>query len=57
MPVVLCDAVHSLGVHNGVTRIAFVRLNAGGDAVPAVELLIPNFVLSQMIRALQTVKV
>lgn len=57
VPVVLCDAVQSLGVHNGVTRIAFVRLSAGGEPIPAIELLLPNFVVSQMIKALQTVKV
>ena len=55
-PVVMCDAVQSLGIHNGVARISLVRLNAGGEAVPAVELLLPNFVVAQMIKALQSIK-
>jgi hypothetical protein len=39
------DGISSLGIHNGVVRIQFMRLNPDGKAVPAVELNVP---ISQM---------
>lgn len=53
----LCDSLQTLGVHNGVTRLGFVRLDAEGKPQPCVELLMPNFVVRQMVAALQAVKV
>jgi hypothetical protein len=35
------DNIQTVGVHNGVARVVFIRLSADGKPVPAVELLIP----------------
>jgi len=35
------DGISSLGIHNGVVRIQFMRLNTDGKAIPAVELNVP----------------
>ncbi len=56
LPVVLCDAVDSLAVHNGVARLRLSRLNADGGLEPALELLAPTPVVSQIIAALQMLK-
>ena len=40
--VIFCDAVQSLGVHNGVVRVSFIRLNPEGRPVPALELMLPT---------------
>ena len=55
-PVVVCDAVETLGVHNGVARINFIRLLPDGKPQPSLELLLPTAVVAQMIKTLQTVK-
>ena len=55
-PVVVCDAVQSLAVHNGVVRLTFARLTADGRAVPALELLAPVPVVGQILKALQSLK-
>src|SRR5208282_2847816 len=39
--VIFCDTVQSAGVHNGIARISFIRLDAEGKNLPALELLIP----------------
>ena len=57
LPVILCDAVESLAVHNGVVRLRLSRLTADGASTPALELLAPTLVVAQIIAALQTVKV
>jgi hypothetical protein len=41
MPEYLVDAIRSIGVHNGVARVEFLRLSADGTPASAVELLIP----------------
>jgi hypothetical protein len=56
VPVVVCDAVHSMGIHNGVARIAFQRLLPDGRPVPALELLLPVAAVSQIVKALQSVQ-
>jgi hypothetical protein len=56
VPVVVCDAVHSMGVHNGVARIAFQRLLSDGRPVPALELLLPVAAVTQIVKALQSVQ-
>lgn len=56
VPVVICDAVHSMGVHNGVARIAFQRLLSDGRPVPALELLLPVAAVTQIVKALQSVQ-
>jgi hypothetical protein len=38
---VIVDGIQSVGVHNGIARVQFIRLGADGRPVPAVELLIP----------------
>ena len=54
--VVFCDAVQSLGVHNGVARISLIRLAPDGRPSPAAELMIPTPQLIHLIKALQQVK-
>ena len=56
-PVVVCDAVESLSVHNGVARLKLSRLTSEGASSPALELLIPCAVVGEIIKALQTVDV
>jgi len=55
-PVILCDAVESLAVHNGVARLQLTRLTAEGGSTPALELLAPTVVVAQIIAALQSIK-
>jgi hypothetical protein len=55
--VVFCDAVQTLGVHNGVVRVSLIRLGPDGRPTPAIELLLPVPQLQTLIRALQQVKV
>ena len=55
-PVVLCDAIQSLAVHNGVARLTLTRLAADGRAAPALELLLPLPVISQIVEALKSVE-
>lgn len=45
VPAFPVDGISSLGIHNGVVRIQFMRLNTEGKAVSSVELHLP---LSQM---------
>ena len=54
--VIFCDAVKTLGVHNGIVRISLIRLNAEGHAIPAVELMLPMDQLKNLVKALQQVK-
>jgi len=54
--VIFCDAVKTLGVHNGIVRISLIRLNAEGQAIPAVELMFPTDQLKNLVKALQQVK-
>ena len=53
---IFCDAVQSLGVHNGVARISLIRLSPDGRPSPAAELMIPTPQLINLIKALQQVK-
>ena len=39
--VVVVDGIQTVGVHNGIARVQFMRLGADGRPAPAVELLIP----------------
>ncbi len=55
-PVIFCDAGQSLGVHNGVARIALIRLKPDGEPTAAVELLLPVAQLQTLVKALQQVK-
>ena len=55
-PVIFCDAVESLAVHNGVARLLLTRLSADGASAPALELLAPTVVVAQIIEALQQIK-
>jgi hypothetical protein len=41
IPAFPVDAISALGIHNGVVRIQFMRLNVDGKAVPTVELHLP----------------
>ena len=55
-PVIICDAIESLAVHNGVARLRLSRLTAEGTSTPALELLAPTAVAAEIIRALQTIR-
>jgi len=57
VPAIFCDAVQSLGVHNGTVRLSLVRLGATGQPIPAVELQFPAGQVPELIRALQKVRV
>ena len=56
-PEMLCDAIDSIGVHNGVARIMFARLTASGAAAPSLELLIPHENLQSIVTVLQSIEV
>ncbi len=53
--VIFCDTVQSAGVHNGIARISFIRLDAEGKNLPALELLIPVGQVASLLKALQSV--
>jgi len=53
---IFCDAVQSVGVHNGVARVSLIRLSPDGRPSPAAELMIPTPQLINLIKALQQVK-
>ena len=55
--VIFCDAVQTLGVHNGIVRVSLIRLNPEGQPIPAVELMLPTAQLTNLVRALQQVKI
>ena len=55
-PVIICDAIESLAVHNGVARLRLSRLTAEGTSAPALELLAPIAVLAEIVKALQTIR-
>lgn len=38
---ILVDGIQSIGVHNGVARVTFIRLGPDGKPLPVVELCIP----------------
>jgi hypothetical protein len=42
------DGISSLGIHNGVVRIQFMRLNTDGKAVPALEIHVPASQIKQL---------
>ncbi len=54
-PIVFCDTLQSVGVHNGIARIAFIRLDAAGKPAPALELLMPVSQVAALTKALQAV--
>ena len=54
--VVLCDGAQSIGVHNGVVRISFIRLGQDGKPIPSAELLLPATQVAALLRALQQVR-
>jgi hypothetical protein len=41
VPVILVDAIQSIGVHNGIARIVLMRLGADGRPDEVLELCIP----------------
>ena len=52
MSTIIVDGIQTVGVHNGVARVQFIRLGADGKPVPAVELLIPLVQLSAILQGL-----
>jgi hypothetical protein len=55
-PSILADTVHSVSVHNGVARVLFTRLDADNKGQPVVELLIPVNQITQVMKALSTIR-
>ena len=53
--VIFCDNVQSVGVHNGIARIAFIRLDAAGSPSPVLELLIPVGQVASLAKALHSI--
>lgn len=54
VPAVLCDAVQSVAVHNGVARIRLIRLDAEGNAQPVLELHMPVGQVGSLAKAAQS---
>jgi hypothetical protein len=54
-PVIFCDAVQSVAVHNGIARISLIRLEMDGKPTAALELLIPVGQIAALMKALQSV--
>jgi hypothetical protein len=52
VPAFPVDSISSLGIHNGVVRIQFMRLTPEGKAVPAVELNVPISQLRSLVETL-----
>lgn len=40
-PTIVVDGIQSGGVHNGLARIQFMRIDVDGKPQPALEMLIP----------------
>lgn len=38
---VVVDGIQSIGVHNGIARVTFMRLGADGKPEPVIEICIP----------------
>ena len=53
--VVVVDGIQTVGVHNGIARVQFIRLGADGRPVPAVELLIPVNQASAIVQGLSKI--
>lgn len=53
LPAMLCDGVKAVGVHNGVARVVFIRLDVEtGNPLPAFELQIPVGQIAALMKAL-----
>lgn len=52
VPSIFCDTELSVGTHNSVARIAFIRLDADGKAIPALELFLPVSQIAGLAKAL-----
>ena len=50
-PILFVDTVQSVAVHNGCVRIAFIRLDAEGKPVPALELIMPQGQIATLLKA------
>jgi hypothetical protein len=51
---ILCDAVQSVAIHNGVARIRLMRLDADGHAQPVLELHMPVGQVGTLAKAAQS---
>jgi len=51
-PVVYCDTIHAAGLHNGNVRLLLTRIDADGQALPALELIFPSSEIKTFITAL-----
>jgi len=50
-PTFLVDGVSALGVHNGVARVQFMKLNVDGKPETALELAVPVPQLKAIVEA------
>lgn len=51
-PVLFVDTVRAVAFHNGNIRIAFIRLDADGTALPALELVMPAGQIAALAKAI-----
>ena len=51
-PSIIVDGIQTVGVHNGIARVQFIRLGPDGKPIPAVELLIPVNQAGQIVQGL-----
>ena len=52
---VFADIARSIGLHNGVLRIAFSQLDAEGKAEDVLDLMLPQSEIKNLIEALRKV--
>ena len=55
-PILFVDAVYTVAIHNGCVRIAFIRLDAEGKPVPALELLMPASQIGALAKAIAGIR-
>lgn len=56
IPSILCDAVKTVAVHNGVARVVLMRLDADGQSFPVLELQIPVPQVADVVKALASIR-
>jgi hypothetical protein len=54
-PIVYFDSIHAAGLHNGNVRLLATRFDADGKAIPAVEIILPQPEVKNLIVALQKI--
>lgn len=52
---VFADIARSIGLHNGVLRIAFAQLDAEGRAEDVLDLMVPQSEIKNLVEALRKI--